>query len=255
MRSEFNGVEGPVLAVLQPRAQKQARPGPGERASKPKSRLTRSRVAKPLLTSLGTITLLLGSTFVVVATSSTGSLNPSDWRQANLSGASSRFQFCGKQGVGAIGCMLSTGFASASATTAPANKAKAQPLIVTATMQDMQPPAGSSAAGPAKAGSRPSGAHGGGSWTKGSLVHLPSNATRMDVLAGCQTAMKTAISQGAAAVQEVVDECRDDYSSTCKLQMRTPTTQGMTAIKEMDDECSAYQRQGSPSPPSSWPDD
>lgn len=255
MRSEFNGLDRPVLTVQQPRAQSPAGPGPDGRASKPKSRLTRSRVAKPLLTSLGTITLLLGSTFVVVATSSTGSLNPSDWRQANLSGASSRFQFCGKQGVGAIGCMLSTGFAPASAASGSIRSAKAQPLIVTATMQDMQPPAGSSSAGATKAGSRPAGAHGGGSWTKASLVHLPSTATRTDVLAACQTAMKTAMSQGAAAAQEVVDECRDDYSSTCKVQMRTPTQQGMTAIKEMDDECSAYQRQGSPSPPSSWPDD
>lgn len=254
MRSEFRGEDGPVQAVQQLRAQRQAGLGPDARPNKPKPRLTKtkSRIAKPLLTSLGAITLLLSSTFVVVATSSTGSLNPSDWTQANLSGASSRFQFCGKQGVGAIGCMLGSGFASASANGGSAKKAKAQPLFATATVQDPMPAdSPASSAGAKKAGTKSSGARAAHASATGRLVHLPSNATQADVLAACQTAMKTAMGQGAAAITEVVDECRDDYSSTCKTQMKTPTTQGMTAITELDDECTAYQRPGpSPSP---WP--
>ena len=245
MRSEFNGAGGPGLGGPQDRLRQRAGPGSAAPPVRPKSRLPRSRFAKPLLTSLGTATLLMGSTFVVVATSSTGSMNPFDWRQANLAGASARFQLCDGQGLGAIGCMLSSGFSSASATTAHARSSRSQPLFAMTTVQD---PAPADTPG-AKPGSKTAAAGGwtSSAWAKTHLVHLPNNATRADVLKACMTAMKGAVGQGAAAVKEVADECRADYSEYCKPQMRTPTAQGTAAIQEMDDECTIYQQRSSSS--------
>src|SRR5262245_48659050 len=90
-------------------------PGPAGRPGRPKPRITRSRLAKPLLTALGSTSMLAASTFVILAVSSTGSVRPWDWLRADPALAAGRLQVCGHQGAGAIGCLLSGGFRPAAA--------------------------------------------------------------------------------------------------------------------------------------------
>ena len=198
MRSEFNAEEDPA-----PRS--------------PRSRLTGSKVAKPLLTSLGTATMLAASTFVLLAVSSTGSARPWDWTRADPTAALGRYQACGHQGPGAIGCMLSASFRPASAAPGSGSIPRAQqPLYSIATVQDQAPAqaSGSTPASRATAGHSSSTARHGSTryGTVGSqhVVKLPANATTADVLAACQAAMKTAQTQGTAAENEVVAECEDE---------------------------------------------
>src|SRR5262252_3324269 len=95
-------------------------------ATRPKRRVTRSRLAKPLLTSMGGITMLAASTFVLLAVASTGSAKPWDWGRADPAAA---LRVCGTQGLGAIGCMLSAGFRPAAATSAQNGSRGQQPLM------------------------------------------------------------------------------------------------------------------------------
>lgn len=218
-------------------------PGPPAPAIKPKSRLTRSRLARALLTSIATVTPLATSSSVVVATSSTGSLQPWDWTRVSLSGAASRYQACDHQtgGPGAIWCMLSSGFRPASAAGPHANAYRSQPVFSLATIQDSAP---ASQAPTARPGSRPVSARGS---TQGvpsgtQLVHVPRNATREDVYTACRTAMKTAQSQGSAAMNEAEAECQSYYGSYCQAATKPLQAQGVAAIHEMGRDCSATQQ-------------
>src|SRR5215472_2493236 len=130
-------------------------------ANRPKRRITRSRLAKPLLTSMGSVTMLAASTFVLLAVASTGSAKPWDWTRADPAAALGRYQACGHQGLGAIGCMLGAGFRPANAALAPAGSTRAlQPLVSVATVQDQAPgaaPAARTASGSAAHGTSGSG--------------------------------------------------------------------------------------------------
>jgi hypothetical protein len=208
----------------------------------------RSRIAKPLLTSLGTITLLAASSFVVVAVSSTGSAKPWDWTRADPSAAVSRYQICGHQGLGAVGCMLGSSFrpASAAAGTTPAGARTArQPLFSVATVQDPAP--GEAPGQPAKpttgraptSGTRPD-----------RLVKVPSNASTADVLAACQAAMKTAQAETNASTKDadtkaVEMECEADLAAKCPAAAKPPqATTGPAVMQELQDECRASMQQG-----------
>jgi hypothetical protein len=208
-------------------------------ANKPKRRITRSRLAKPLLTSMGTITMLAASSFVVLAVSSTGSARPWDWTRADPAAAVSRYQVCGNQGAGTIGCMLSASFRPASAAPAPAGAHRAlQPLVSVATVQD-QVPADASGSGQATRvtpGSKPGGGSGSAAAGAHHLVVLPPGASTDDVLAACMAAMKTAQTQGAAAMKAVEVECEADLQPRCPA-VRMPQAQGAAAIQEMANVC------------------
>jgi hypothetical protein len=148
MRSEENGPGSPAV-----------------RASNPKPRTVRSRIAKPLLTSLGTTTMLAAGFLVVGAVSATGSVRPWDWTRADPSAAVARYELCRPQGPGAIGCMLSASFrpASAAPATHSANKTL-QPLFSQATVQDPAPsaaPASNASRGPASGTGSTSSSHSG----------------------------------------------------------------------------------------------
>ncbi len=252
MSSEFDALDDPA--------------GPGTRERSAKSRLTRSKIAKPLLTSLGTATMLAASTFVLLAVSSTGSARPWDWTRADPAAALGRYQACGNQGLGAIGCMLGAGFRPASAAPAAGSVPKTQqPLFSIATVQDSPASQASGTAtrssGTARSSSTVRHSSTGSGWTgseaAGSqhLAKLPANATTADVLAACQAAIKTAQAQGAAAMNEVEVECADDLASRCTA-MRTPPTPGPAAIQEMEDACwASTQRPPSQGAPSPYPDE
>ena len=213
-------------------------------ARKPGPRLTRSRLAKPLLTSLGSATILAASSFVLLAVASTGSAKPWDWTRADPAAAAGRYASCGHEGMGAIGCMLSAGFRPAAATGA-ASHGPVQPLMSVATVQDPPPaPAAGSAqaAGPAAHGSTATAQTG-----SQHLVELPANATMRDLFAACQAAMRTAQTQGATAMREVGDECEADLAPGCP-SLRTSQTVGDAAIQEMEDECDAPAPRPSASP-------
>ncbi|TMC03489.1 MAG: hypothetical protein E6J41_27290 [Chloroflexi bacterium] len=171
----------------------------------------KSKFAKPLLTSLGAATMLAASTFVLLAVSATGSARPWDWTRADPAVAASRYQVCGQQGLGAIGCMLGASFRPASASesgSSGAARKSLQPLLSVATVQD-QPAAGASGPGSAPARGSSSGTRPGSTGPSAAprLVKPPANTPPEDVLAACQAAMRTAQSQGPAAVREVEDEC------------------------------------------------
>jgi len=221
-------------------------------ANRPKRRITRSRLAKPLLTSMGSITMVVASTFVLLAVASTGSARPWDWTRADPAAALGRYQACGHQGLGAIGCMLSAGFRPASAAPAPAGSNRAlRPLVSVATVQDEAPAAASSSAPGARTGSGSASGHS-GSRASQHLVTVMPGASTSDVISACTAAMKTALTRGAAAETEVVDECEADLQSRCPA-VRMPQAQGAAAIQELEDECAAPR---SPAPsPSATPHD
>jgi hypothetical protein len=234
-------------------------------ANKPRRRITKSKLAKPLLTSMGSITMLAASTFVLLAVASTGSARPWDWTRADPAAALGRYQACGHQGLGAIGCMLGAGFRPANAASAPAGSNRAlQPLVSVATVQD-QPADASSSTAAARTGSGSTGhartgtgAGTGSGSTAGERQHLvtvqPGESTD-DVIAACAAAMKTAQTQGAAAMTEVLDECESALQSRCPA-VKMPQTQGAAAIQEMEDECAAPRPSASPRPsPSATPHD
>jgi hypothetical protein len=218
-------------------------------------RKKRSLLAKPLLTSLGTITMFAASSFVLLAVASTGSAKPWDWTRADPAAAIGRYQFCGHEGLGAIGCMLSSGFRPAAA--APAQAAvpqDQQPLVSVATVQDPAPTQETAAA--------PGSANGTGSSSQASrhgnagpaptasathhLVPLRPGETTTEILAACQAAMQAA--QGSAATTEVTDECVTALQPRCP-GIRMPQAQGVAAVQELQSECE-------PAPsPSASPDD
>lgn len=150
MRSMFNGADDPAQGPP-PRPAGSARQD--VRASKARPRITRSRIAKPLLTSLGTATMLAASSFVVLAVSSTGSVRPWDWTRMDPSAAIIRYRLCAQQGPGAIGCMLGAGFRQASAAPASREHTVQQPLFSVVTVHD---PAPSETPGPVHATRAPS---------------------------------------------------------------------------------------------------
>lgn len=216
-----------------------ARPRP--RAARP----MRSRLAKPLLTSLGAATMLAAASFVVLAVSSTGSVRPWDWTRADPAGALSRYQVCGERGLGAVGCMLSAGARPAAAAEPVASRGSAQPLISVATVPD-QAPAGSTArpasgSAPARSavhGVRPATAPTAVDGTQ-HLVRVPAGASSQEVLAACQAAMRTAVPQGATAMREVETECQADLAPHCAAAAAAPPVQGATELQELEDECEA----------------
>lgn len=145
-----------------------ARPGaaPAARdtqAAKPKGRLPRSKVAKPLLTSLATATLLGSACFATIATYTTGSLLPWRWSHADWSVATVRYQVCGRQaqGLGVFSCMLRAGIrpGSSAATTAADAFRQGAPQYSLQTVQDPAPaaqpaaPSGSTHSGSPRVGS------------------------------------------------------------------------------------------------------
>jgi len=207
-------------------------------AKKPGRRITQSRLAKPLLTSMGTITMLAASTFVLLAVGSTGSARPSDWVRADPAAA---VRLCGHQGLGAIGCMLGGAFRPAMAAPARAGThAAQQPLVSVATVAD-QMPAGASSTAPGSrpaASAKPAGRSGAASAaTRGQrLVIVPPGASMDDVLTACATAMQTAQAQGPTAMAAVTGECEADLRSLCPA-VRMPRAQGAMAVQELRDEC------------------
>jgi hypothetical protein len=208
-------------------------------ANKPKRRITRSRLAKPLLTSMGTITMLAASSFVLLAVASTGSAKPWDWTRADPATAASRYQVCGHQGLGAVGCMLSASFRPASAAPAqPATNRALQPLVSVATVQDQVPAdaSGSGSATRTATGSKAGGPSGSAAGGAHKLVNLRPGASMDEVFAACTSAMKTAQTQGAAAMKEVEVECEAGLQSQCPA-VKMPQSQGAAAIQEMENEC------------------
>jgi len=191
--------------------------------------------------------MLAASSFVVLAVSSTGSERPWDWARADPAAAVSRYQLCGHQGLGAIGCMLSAGFVPASAAPGRGHRSL-QPLFSVATVQDQAPASTSGPSRGARTGAGQGSTSRSGSEAEGSghLVKVPANASSDDILSACQTAMKTAQTQGTAAMTEVEDECEADLASRCPAATRTPEMQGAAAIQEMVDECGTPRPSASP---------
>ena len=162
-------------------------------ANRPKRRITRSRLAKPLLTSMGSITMLAASTFVLLAVASSG---------------------------------------SAAAASAPAGSTRAlQPLVSVATVPDQASSSTSDPAGASRTTSgSTSPAHTGAHSSSGSgapqhLVVVRPGASTSDVINACVAAMtevedecESALqsrcpavrmpqTQGTTAIQEMEDEC------------------------------------------------
>jgi hypothetical protein len=206
-------------------------------ANRPKRRITRSRLAKPLLTSMGTITMLAASSFVLLAVASTGSANPLNWMRADPAAA---LRTCGHQGLGAVGCMLSAGFHPAAASGQNGSNRSQQPLMSVATVADQVASDGSSSAQGSRTGSGSTGHSRSGATTGAAhpqhLVNVPPGATTQQVLAACAAAMKTAQTQGAAAMSEVADECETDLEGRCPAVKPSPSP-AATAIQELEDEC------------------
>src|SRR5215831_2002603 len=201
-------------------------------ANRPRRRVTRSRLAKPLLTSMGTITMLAASSFVLLAVASTGSANPWDWTRADPAAA---FRACGHQGLGAIGCMLSAGFHPAAASAQNGSNRSQQPLMSVATVADQVSSDGSSSAQGARTASSSSSHSRSGAATGAGhpahLVNVPAGATTQQVLAACAAAMKTAQTQGAAAMNEVADECETDLEGRCPAAKPSPAP-AATVVQE-----------------------
>jgi len=205
--------------------------------NKPKRRIAQSRLAKPLLTSIGVVTMLAASSFVLLAVASTGSARPWDWVRADPAAA---VRLCGHQGLGAVGCMLSGAFRPAMAAPAPAPAHPAQqPLVSVATVAD-QVPADAATTTPRATAATSTKAAGHGQ----RLVSVPPGASTDDVLTACATAMRTAQTQ--AAMTDVAGECESDLRSRCPA-VRMPGAQGAAAIQELRDECEPP-RSPAPSP-------
>lgn len=173
------------------------------RPARPKPRPTRSRVAKPLLTSLGAATLVGGIAFVVFAAATTGSLRPTDWTGASVPAAQVQYAACSQQaqGLDVVGCMFRMGTRPALAAGAPASRRGPQFSVATIEDTASGTQAGASHAAQAKSG-------GTAARTGAPLVHVAAHPTREEVEAACTSAMRTAQTEGAAEVREVEDECR-----------------------------------------------
>ncbi len=153
------------------------------------SSLIKSRVAKPLLTSVGVVTLLGAAVFVLAAVSSTGSTLPWDWTRMDWSVAATRYTACAQhdRGPSTIACMLGTGPGQTSGAGSSAAAGQgAGPIYSFATIPGPAP------AGPpaAKSGCRPGTAQGGshGATHVGQSAHgtghlgtLPASATRVEI--------------------------------------------------------------------------
>jgi hypothetical protein len=188
--------------------------------------------------------MLAASTFVLLAVASTGSARPGDWGRADPAAA---VRLCGPQGLGAIRCMLSGAFRPASAASTPAGAHRAlQPLMSVATVPDQVSGDASATGSRTGSGSKSGGRSSAGTSRTQHRVAVPAGATTDDVLAACATAMKTAQTQGAAAMREVADECEADLESRCPT-VKTPTASGTMAVQEMRDECEPP-RSPAPSP-------
>jgi hypothetical protein len=227
MRSEFRGAQAAGAAAgAAPFRVRVVGPSPAEaraRIATAKKSLVRSRVAKPLLTTVGFVTLLSAAVFVVAAVSSTGSTLPWDWTRMDWSVAGNRYTACAQhdQGPATIGCMLGASPGRPSSTGPPAGASQGVgPVYSVATIQD-QPlqaapaakaapkPAAKAAAGSNAARSAPHAAPAVGQSAIGTghLVTLPANPTRAQVDAACQSALRAAQAQGPAVISEVQAEC------------------------------------------------
>jgi len=176
--------------------------------------VVRSRVAKPLLLSVGVATLLSAAVFVVAAVSSTGSTLPWDWTRMDWTVAGSRYAACSQHGQGpaALGCMLGASGGQRSAGSTAGASQSVGPVYSVATIQDPAPAAGPAARPAPKTAARPSAARSVPAAAQSAavaqhLVSLPANPTRAQVDAACQSALRAAQSQGPAAVAEVRAEC------------------------------------------------
>ena len=91
----------------------------------PKSRPKRSRIAQPLILSLGILTFLASASYVVAAATATGSARPQDWLGVNWTVVGDHSSTCiQQQGAGALGCLLT---ASSRPLPSPAPAAAATP--------------------------------------------------------------------------------------------------------------------------------
>jgi hypothetical protein len=183
--------------------------------ARPRPRPARSRIAQPLIISLGVLTFLVSGAYVAMAATATGSARPRDWVRLDWAAVGSHYQLCvQRDGSGALGCMLSasarpvavaqpTGAvtprvppiysvavipaaAAAPVAKAPARRTAAAPASH-ATAATTRPPAG--AAAPVR------------------LVQVPANATHDQMVSACQAATRAAQAQGPAAIQQVQREC------------------------------------------------
>lgn len=123
--------------------------GEKPQVERPKPRAKRSKLAKPLITSLGAATLVASSAYVILAAAATGSTRPSDWTRVDWSRAVGNYGVCMEQarGFGVVGCMLRMGTRPVLAA-APATN-RAAPIYSVAMMPDPAPTSSS----PAKPGS------------------------------------------------------------------------------------------------------
>jgi hypothetical protein len=118
-------------------------------------RPARSRLAKPLLTSIGVFTLLGTASIAVLGVASTGSARPWDWTGATPAAAATRYQLCGGRGLSAVGCLLSAAVRPAARPATPVQPPVAhQPLESVVTVEDRPtpPPAARPSATPRPAG-------------------------------------------------------------------------------------------------------
>jgi hypothetical protein len=225
MRSESRGAQTiGAEAGAAPFRVRVVGPSPAEaraRLATARKSVIKSRVAKPLLTSVGVGTLLCAAVFAIAAVSSTGSTLPWDWTRMDWSVAGNRYTACSQhdQGPATIGCMLGTG-TGASRPAVSGSSAAGQavaPVYSVATIQDpapaaapaAKPAAPKAAARPGTARSVPSAAPAAGQSAAATahLVTLPANPTRAQVDAACQSALRAAQAQGPAVVSEVQAEC------------------------------------------------
>lgn len=163
----------------------------------PKPKPARSRLGRPVITSLAGVTLLAGATFVMVAIASTGSTRPWDWTRADLPGALARYQLCQKhsQGLAFAGCMLAAGSRSGDQPAYTSTSARGQlPLPAAPTVDDIAPVNASSAG--AAPGFRP-GSNTVAAGSKRSASGSGSNATSNRSWDDCRGTMKPAPAAGS----------------------------------------------------------
>lgn len=116
----------------------------GSTRARPKpARPARSRLAQPLIASLGVLTLLAGGSAVARAATASRSARPQDWSRLDWTAVTGRHRLCiEREGPGALGCMLTTGarpVTAADPTSPPAQRDA--PIYSIAVIHDSPPPA------------------------------------------------------------------------------------------------------------------
>jgi hypothetical protein len=188
--------------------------------ARPRPRPARSRIAQPLIMSLGVLTFLVSGAYVAMAATATGSARPQDWVRLDWAAVGGHYQLCvQRDGSGALGCLLSAS-ARPVAASAPAGAVapRVPPIYsvavvpVPAAAPAARTPARRAAAAPAShaPASHAVAATTGppvGAAAPARLVQVPANATHDQIVAACQAATRAAQAQGPAAIQEVQREC------------------------------------------------